>query len=86
MARFAREKFDPSREFVVAREFTYSGQRFIPTPKPIDKAVFTLRRLRQLYEMRNLNHADGTQVVATPEPTPLRPKVERYRPRRLVAA
>jgi hypothetical protein len=78
MARFFREDFDRNRDFVVARDFTFAGQRFVSGSKVIDKNLFTLRRLRQLYDMRNLAYAPSGTTFVQPE---VAPKVERYRPK-----
>ena len=80
MARFFRPDFDPRREFVVAREFTFDSARFL-VGQGIDKKSFTPRRLRQLYNTRYLEF--GTAVVRAPQ---IKPKVQRYRSRRLVLA
>jgi len=61
MARFFREEFDRGREFYVLRPFKYAGEEFAPGPYPINKTLFSVRRLRQLFDMRNLEMcAPGT--------------------------
>lgn len=77
MARFFREDFDRERTFVVAREFTYGGTRFV-SGQAVDKGLFTVRRLRQLYDMRHIQYGTATPV-APPQPSTRR--VERYRPK-----
>lgn len=79
MARFFREEFDRGRNFVVARSFTFNAQGFVPG-QPIDKTLFSLRRLRQLYDKRDIAFDDGTVVPIRPI-VPVPPKIERYRPK-----
>lgn len=57
MARFFREDFDRDRTFVVARGFTYEGQKYFPGGS-IDKTLFSVRSLRQLYDARYLGYAE----------------------------
>lgn len=81
MARFFREDFDRDRNFVVARAFKYAAQGFVPG-QAVDKALFTVRRLRQLYDQRYIQYGPAQPVV----PVPAKPRVERYRPSRLATA
>jgi hypothetical protein len=74
-----REPFDPDRDFVVARSLRVQGQDLGPGD-PVDKTKLSLpRRLRQLYDQRQINMAD--------EPASRKPKgsVARYKPKRSVA-
>ena len=52
-SRYFREDFDRERNFVAAKPFTYAGQRYAPND-PIDKRDFSVRSLRQLYDMRSI--------------------------------
>jgi hypothetical protein len=83
MARFFREDFDRRREFVVTREFTFAGQRLLVGQR-VNKATFTDRRLRQLYDLRYLQF----DTVARPAPVaPSQPsRVVRYRSRKIAEA
>jgi hypothetical protein len=52
--RYFRADFDRSQEFYVARGFTFNGAGFQPG-QVIDKSQFSVRRLRQLYDLRKIN-------------------------------
>lgn len=54
MARIFREDFDREREFVAARSFTLNGVKLSPG-QPIDKSACSVRRLRQLYDLRQID-------------------------------
>lgn len=62
MARtpIALKPFDRNADFLVKRELKIQG-RIFRVGDPLDKTLLTTRRLRQLYELRNL-------VVAPPDP------------------
>jgi hypothetical protein len=93
--RFFRPDFDRGRDFVALRPFTYSGQEIVPG-QPIAKADYTDRRLRQLYDMRNICYPEeywqnfGHNPPGATPPTPVKPEepvpapvrrvIERYRP------
>lgn len=79
MARFFREDFDRDRSFVVSRPFVFGGQSYIPG-QTIDKSLFTVRRLRQLYDMRSLEFFTPPTVplVAAPHRN-RKPSIPRYR-------
>ena len=70
MARFFREDFDREREFVVTRPHTVNGKHRA-VGSEVDKAQYTVRRLRQLYDQR---WVDFAPAKAAPEP--LNPIVE----------
>lgn len=53
--RYFRQDFDRDRSFVATRAFTCVGQSYVP-PAPIDKSLFTVRRLRQMYDMRMIGY------------------------------
>ena len=76
MARFFREDFDRERNFVATRPFVFGGQSYLPG-QLIDKTLFTVRRLRQLYDMRNLEFYNAPVPVT-------QPKVRRHRPTRVL--
>lgn len=96
MARFFREEFDRDREFVAVRPFKWNGKP-INVNDPIDKGLFTLRKLRQLYDLRNLTMVPLQEAVnghtlpgiplpppetaAEQEGTPPAPVMERRRPK-----
>lgn len=84
MARFFREDFDRDRSFVVLRAFDLGGQRYVPG-QSVDKSLFTVRRLRQMYDMRWLGYPTDPAAVSLPPP-PVEQKsskrvIPRYRPR-----
>lgn len=47
----AREKFDPNRDFIVIKTFKWNGTIF-RIKEPFNKALASLRRLRQMYDGR----------------------------------
>ena len=60
-----RPRFDPSREFVAARGFTFAGIEH-GAGDPFDKAASTPSRLAMLYESRMLNFAPDVAKAADP--------------------
>lgn len=66
-----QERFDPAREFSVARRFKLSGVEQVP-PQPFDKGLTSTRRLKQLYEQRLLKMLPRAEVQQ-PAPEPVRP-------------
>jgi hypothetical protein len=48
---FLREKFDPEREFVVARRFLFNGITLAPG-EVFNKSLVVPRKLRLLYDQR----------------------------------
>ena len=65
MARFFRPEFDRNREFVVNRELTVGGRK-LPPGHPLDKTHFTVRRLRQMYDLRIVGFAPEQSAEAKP--------------------
>ncbi len=65
---FPREKFDPSRNFVVARAFLFSGRAYLAGAS-FDKTGIADRRLRLLYEQRYLKMADTSSAAKVSEPS-----------------
>lgn len=76
--RYFREDFDRGKDFVVKRQFKSGSKVYVPGIL-IDKTAFTVRRLRQLYDMRMIDnvlkdiYGDSEErnghvvVVSTPE-------------------
>jgi hypothetical protein len=60
-----RPRFDPSREFVAARGFTFAGTTH-GSGDPFDKAAATPSRLAMLYESRMINFAPEDTKPADP--------------------
>jgi hypothetical protein len=85
MARFFRQEFDRGRDFVALRGFLFNAQGHAPG-QPIDKTAFSLRRLRQLFDMRNIGYPEEitngkfVPTAVVPSPEPVRRIIERYRP------
>jgi hypothetical protein len=85
MARFFREDFDRERDFCVLRAFVFEGKSHVPGGR-LDKDRFSVRRLRQLYDMRNIGYFTGPVLVEDPKPdvstsVPRRKSLPRYRPK-----
>ena len=57
-----RAAFDRNRDFVAARDLTFSGKA-LGSGQPFDKRIVTVRKLRQLYEARFLDMRDTTDPV-----------------------
>lgn len=55
MGRLFREDFDRERDFVALHGFTFSGRGYVPG-QPIFKQDFTVRRLRQMYDLRRIGY------------------------------
>lgn len=55
------DKFDESRTFIVRKNVRVSGHDFVPGEQ-FDKALVTVRRLRQMYEQRIVIMADEELV------------------------
>lgn len=82
MGRLFREDFDRERDFVALHGFTFSGRGYVPG-QPIFKQDFTVRRLRQMYDLRRIGYeaeylknlgtapANGHTVPVKPEPAPV---------------
>lgn len=58
-----RPRFDPAREFVAMRGFTFHGEQ-IAAGAPVDKAKDTSRRFRMLYESRMIDFAPEGAMAA----------------------
>ena len=74
-SRFFREDFDRDRDFVALRKFKFNGKSYIPN-QSVDKVQFTVRRLRQLYDLRNIGYplGVGVKTILPPgmtDPTPV---------------
>jgi len=73
MVRFFREDFDRERAFKALVVFTFDGKGYVPG-QSIDKGRFSVRRLRQLYDMRRIGYEAVTHVnnvvVLPPPPEP----------------
>lgn len=54
--RFFREGFDWDREFVALRSFVFSGKAHVPGQPIIKEKMFTTRRLRQLFDRRDVGY------------------------------
>lgn len=80
-SRFFREDFDRERNFVCFRPFVFMGQAYIPG-QSIDKTLFTVRRLRLLYDGRFLEYGPTvvTEPTPPPEPTPAVVPRRRHQP------
>ena len=96
-SRFFREDFDRRRDFIATRSFKYDGVDYTPG-RALDKSKFSDRRLRQLYDMRNIGYPEQLPTLKTMPAflgdqskekavviTAGKPKVERYRPTKGVA-
>jgi len=55
--RFFRPDFDRGQDFVVVRPFQFNGKGYHPG-QTLDKGLFVMRRLRQLYDQRVINQVD----------------------------
>lgn len=74
ISRHFREGFDRGREFAATRNFKYAGVDYTPG-QAIEKGAFTDRRLRQLYDHRQIEMLPISQSfyekVEPPKLTPI---------------
>lgn len=76
--RMFRQEFDRNRDFVVRRSFKANGRQ-LPDGHPLDKSEFTVRRLRQLFDMRAIDYPPDLEAGPPPGALPEaydRPAVE----------
>lgn len=84
MGRLFREDFDRDRSFVVLRAFTFSGQGYLPD-QSVDKAQFSVRRLRQMYDMRQIGYPPGSVKEAPKSRQPVPEAVKSVEPSQVAA-
>ena len=59
MARDVRPDFDRTADFYATRLFTAGGRDFVPGDQ-FDKSLVDVRRLRQMYDLRQLKQVAPT--------------------------
>lgn len=62
-----REKFDPARDFIVNRSLKCGGRDFV-RGSLFDKTIVSTRRLRQLYDRRDVNMLAAAEKPRTVTP------------------
>lgn len=64
MSKFSRPQFDARDDFFATRAFVFASKSYAPND-PFDKASADLRRLRQMYDTRQLR---SEKAKAAPAP------------------
>lgn len=62
MSRFSRPPFDREQDFITTRAFLVGGRQFSPGEQ-FDKSLVVERRLRQMYDTRQLRQVVPAKAV-----------------------